>query len=218
MKDLTSVGTSGACASVAEWPQSSTVWCVGGGPSLRGFPWEVLRGQFCIAVNRAFEVLPWAQIVYFSDARFWAWYSDRLLQHPGIKVTLQGRLFREHESVRKLRATGRGGVDWRPGCLRTGNCSGYAAINLALHCGAKRVLLLGYDMQAAPDGALHWHEEHPVPTRLEALERMQLFFRTLQAALRGTGVQVQLVRVGGVQSALSGVFEEVELEHALAGA
>jgi uncharacterized Rossmann fold enzyme len=38
--------------------------------------------------------------------------------------------------------------------------SGYAAVNLAVHLGAKRILLLGYDMQLGPNKQEHWHKDH----------------------------------------------------------
>ena len=38
---------------------------------------------------------------------------------------------------------------------------GYQAINLAIQLGAKRVVLLGYDMKLADDGKRHWFGDHP---------------------------------------------------------
>jgi len=43
--------------------------------------------------------------------------------------------------------TGSNGIEWRRVGIRTGNNSGYQAINLALHLGATTIVLLGYDMQ-----------------------------------------------------------------------
>lgn len=44
-------------------------------------------------------------------------------------------------------------------CLHYGNNSGYQAINLAYLFGAKRIILLGYDMHAI--GPRHFFGEHP---------------------------------------------------------
>lgn len=38
--------------------------------------------------------------------------------------------------------------------------SGYQAINLAYHFGAKEIYLLGFDMQRT-NGLSHWHGDHP---------------------------------------------------------
>jgi hypothetical protein len=43
--------------------------------------------------------------------------------------------------------------------------SGFQAMNLALHFGVKRILLLGYDMKFAKSGASHWFGDHPDNTR-----------------------------------------------------
>ena len=52
------------------------------------------------------------------------------------------------------------GLCQKPGRIYTGGNSGYQAIGLAYHIGARRIGLLGYDMQktATLD---HWHGSHP---------------------------------------------------------
>ena len=52
------------------------------------------------------------------------------------------------------------GLRTTPWEIHTGSNSGYQAINLAYHFGAKKVILLGYDMQHT-DGKLHWHGSDP---------------------------------------------------------
>jgi len=52
------------------------------------------------------------------------------------------------------------GLCTEPGKIHTGQNSGYAAINLAYHLGAKRILLLGYDMKMA-GSKRHWFGAHP---------------------------------------------------------
>lgn len=42
-----------------------------------------------------------------------------------------------------------------------GRNSGAGALLLAAHWGARRIILLGYDCQYAPDGQRHWHGDHP---------------------------------------------------------
>lgn len=59
-----------------------------------------------------------------------------------------------------------GGVSKRPNTIRQGGStsggggnSGFQALSLALHFGAARVILLGYDMQFT-GGRMHWHPDH----------------------------------------------------------
>ncbi len=58
-----------------------------------------------------------------------------------------------------VRAEPGGGVSTTPGTIRHGGNSGFQAVSLALHFGAARVVLLGYDMQFT-DGRTHWHGDH----------------------------------------------------------
>lgn len=44
-----------------------------------------------------------------------------------------------------------------------GGNSGFQAMNLAVHFGAARIVLLGFDMGRAPDGKRHFFGDHPKP-------------------------------------------------------
>jgi hypothetical protein len=45
--------------------------------------------------------------------------------------------------------------------INCGSNGGYMQIGLAYLFGARRFLLVGYDMQRAPDGRGHWFGDHP---------------------------------------------------------
>lgn len=45
-----------------------------------------------------------------------------------------------------------------PGILGDGGNSGFQAINLAVQCGAAKIILIGFDMRL--DLGLHWHGKH----------------------------------------------------------
>lgn len=74
--------------------------------------------------------------------------------------------------------------------IHWGGNSGYQAINLAYLWGARRVVLLGYDMQKT-DGKSHWFGDHPkglngnspYPTWIQKFDR-------LAADLKSEGVEV----------------------------
>jgi len=50
--------------------------------------------------------------------------------------------------------------------VHTGKNSGYAALNLAYHLGAERIILIGYDMQKG--ACRHWFGSHPEPMEVES--------------------------------------------------
>lgn len=45
-----------------------------------------------------------------------------------------------------------------PGYIGSGGNSGFQAINLAVHLGVRRIVLVGFDMRT--DNGIHWHGEH----------------------------------------------------------
>ena len=162
-------------------------YLVGGGPSLRGFDWSRLDGKNVIAVNRAFQVLPNAPYVYFSDKRFWDWHGAQLKSYSGRIISGAHRL--RVNGVESYQFTGVAGLDLTPGKLRHGNSSGYAAINLAVHLGARKIVLLGYDMRMVDDRA-HWHDGYPVVARQNVFDKMHAFFETMVPQLKQLDVTV----------------------------
>ena len=160
---------------------------VAGGPSLKDFDWSLLNDKNCIAVNRSFEKMPYAKYIYFTDLRFWQWYDEELLEHPGIKATGAKGLGCE---VERYVLTGLRGLDTRPGKLKHGNNSGYAAINLAYHLGAKRIILVGYDMQYSESGDSHWHDGYKAGNNPTMLDKMLPWFETLVKPLSEVGIEV----------------------------
>lgn len=126
------------------WPDS-TVVCLGTGPSLTKADVDYVRGKaHVIAVNDAYALAPWAEVLYACDAKWWTWHRGAPA-FTGQKWALQSAA-KHWPGVRLVGKTGTAGVEWRPVGIRTGNNSGYQAINLAIHFGATRILLLGYDM------------------------------------------------------------------------
>jgi hypothetical protein len=68
--------------------------------------------------------------------------------------------------------------------------SGAAAVSLAAHAGARRVLLLGYDCQRT-GGMVHWHGNHPKTLgNAGAMPRWPKQFADLAKAMAERGVEV----------------------------
>lgn len=107
-----------------------------------------------IAVNDAFTVAPWADMLYAADAKWWIYHCQTALKFEGLKVTAQNAL--PYKAVMLLEQTGVTGFDPDPMKIRTGGNSGYQAIHIAIHAGAARILLLGFDMRGD-----HFFGKHP---------------------------------------------------------
>lgn len=161
-----------------------TVYLIGGGPSLKGFDFARLRRRgVVVAINDALLSVPWADASFTIDLvwlrnRIWplaAFLGERIAMVPDGWVPpppLTLECFKTY--LRTDEASG-------------GN-SGYAALAVALHRGAARVALLGYDMS----GPGHWHKGYDWQSRFGAADypRWRQQFHLLAYAAQQRGVRV----------------------------
>jgi len=137
-----------------------TVVCLASGPSLTSTDVDFVRGKATVlAVNDAWRLAPWADALIGSDAGWWKHYNG-VPEFKGRKFCLEPSV-RMFPDVFILKHTGDRGIDTDPTSVRTGRNSGAAAINLAVHFGAKRIVLLGYDMEARCEARSHFFGSHP---------------------------------------------------------
>jgi hypothetical protein len=176
---------------------NQTMFLVGGGPSLKGMDLSALAGQYTIAVNNAFRLVPNPDVIFYADTRWWSWNGkDIPAEFPGRIIStcsagaryLDPRVCRMGRCYRFTEEDG-AGLSHDP-TLLSGPDSGYMAINLAYLLGASRIVLLGYDMGFTA-GESHWHEDHPIET--PESNYLNLFAPTypkLIGALQKAGVEV----------------------------
>lgn len=167
------------------WPDA-TIVCLGTGPSLTQADVEACRDRVpVIAIKDAIQWAPWAEVLYCGEERWW--------QHYGPTLTFPGRRYTVHPQcgawATVLKGTGATGLELTPTGLRTGKTSGYQAINLAVHLGARVVVLLGYDLQPGPDGRSNFCGSHPYAKKAPPYGFAPVF-RELVEPLRAIGVRV----------------------------
>ena len=168
-----------------EWAGETAV-IFAAGPSITQKDVDKCRHLRTIAVNVSYQLAPWADVIYGCDQRFWTWHPEAL-KCKGHKVCLTPI---EHEGLLRLENTGTDGLEREPTGLKTGRNGGYQAINLAYHFGARKILLLGFDMRVA-DGKTHWHDEHPIKTSPTVFQNSMLpHFDSLFQELCSEGVAV----------------------------
>ena len=210
------------------WPANPVLWCIiplwrgqtvvllGGGTQDPNVV-DSIRGKArVIAINDTYKLAPWADILYACDAKWWNWAKP---DFSGLKVGLKwdavkgkyypGYDLESHPGLRALAGTGLSGLEIAPNALRTGANSGYQAINLAVHMGAKRILLLGYDMQPTETGS-HWFGEHPDGVEPSWMN-MLMHYPSLVKPLKEKGVQV----INCTQSTALEVFPRGKIEELL---
>jgi hypothetical protein len=171
------------------WP-GSVVVCIGSGPSLTPADVDACRGRArVIAINDGYRLAPWADVLYACDGRFWDHYQG-VPEFQGLKFGMTVRP-EKWPDVTRVVDLGIEGFSREAKGLANGGNSGYQAIQLAVHLGAARVILLGYDMQPAPDGREHWFGRHPKPLQgVSSYAIWRNYFKGLKKALDALGIPV----------------------------
>jgi hypothetical protein len=152
---------------------------------------DLLRdsGSRAIAVNNTWALVPRADVLYAGDAAWWERYGSEARHFKGEKWTRSpeaankyGLHLAEHEQGNHLPA--------RPRCVSLGGNSGHQAVCLAYAFGARRIVLLGFDMHRKQGG--HWHGEHEgmLSAPDKHITRWVENFKTLYCDLRFRGIEV----------------------------
>lgn len=136
-----------------------TVAILGGGPSLTPVQVAQIASLKRIAVNNAYQVDPDADVVYWGDTDWYLAHRTRLARHGApYKITANGAPpIVGLNPILMGRKMAPPGISTSPQHL-AGQNSGHQAINLAYHFGAKRILLLGFDMTTKRGN--NWHPGH----------------------------------------------------------
>lgn len=198
-------------------------WIIGGGPSVpRQFdvpehiiqkvingtlppsaysPYMALiHNEHVIGVNMAYKIGPWIDIVMFGDSGFFAKERAGLSQFPGLKISCNPTS-KSERWVKTLNRDGQKsrGVSENPTMVSWNGNTGAAAINLAVHLGASKIFLLGFDMDIDPKNNMqHWHNLYskgPVAPHDDRRRRKLPFGRHLQ----GFPVIAEDIKKRGVQ-------------------
>ena len=195
---------------------------IGGGPSLKGFDFERLRGKGrIIAINRAFEHIPFADILFFMDWKYF--YNEIKKARLGDAVIAKWNAFggykaflnmvgRRADDVHHIRSLGPTGLSRSlRGGLYHGNNSGCGALNLAFCLGCNPIYLLGFDFKYDADGTSHWHDGYRRHVAESITRGFAKRFETVEAMLKklpGGGPRVvNLNRESGLRAF---PFEDIE--------
>ncbi|MCU4097901.1 Protein of uncharacterised function DUF115 [Enterobacter hormaechei] len=147
-----------------------TVICIGSGPSLMISDCRLVIASelSVIAVNSSWRAAPLCQHIYAADCCWWEEYGS------GI-TSAAARWCGDEFTARRF------GINWLPSAIPGSFNSGQRAIELAIHLGASRVLLLGYDCSIR--NGTHWHDNHALLSNPDkfSVARWQEEFSRLRA-------------------------------------
>jgi hypothetical protein len=161
--------------------EDGDVWILGGGPSVTkqfNIPDNVvqsvvegssppsvyspymsyLHDKHVIGINVAYLIGDWIDIIFYGDSGFFLKHQVGLATFPGIKVSCHPTA----ERISWVKYTPRDrkhprGISDNPRMASWNGNSGAAAISIAANAGAKRIILLGFDMKLSEDKMQHWH-------------------------------------------------------------
>lgn len=152
------------------WP-GETVIVAATGPSLTPEVAALCRLPWLptIVVNDAVRLLPWADVLYACDGPWWAAHKG-VPEFAGEKWSTHDDGTNDKSAISPRYALrlvqGKGGDTFSrdPAVLHYGSNSGFQAIGLAILFGARRIVLVGFDMQAVA-GRRHFFGDHRPPLR-----------------------------------------------------
>jgi hypothetical protein len=172
-----------------------TAFVICGGPSLRGFDFDRLRGRRVFPLKESCLFTPWAEFMMFCDDIWLEQRRDLVEGFAGQVITMSTLCFGTRHHV--LGRSGREGIDEDPRLARGSWTVLHYALNALLHLGVARAVLLGADMQAAADGTTHYHktpEKKPDPV---LYDNMLQSLATTVEPLHRLGVEVVNCTSGG---------------------
>lgn len=148
-------------------------YVVGGGPSLRGFDWNLLRDKpNIIVINLAFRKVPWSPIQFTEDARFMRRFGKELSGFSGLKIWHIGigthvddiqEAIKNDSELLTLYETKEGkywSTSFLDGLSSSSNAA-VGAINVADLLGADPIYLMGIDCKAEGHDMGNFHSGEP---------------------------------------------------------
>lgn len=202
----------------------ATVVIIASGPSLTAEQCERVRAwreagdkRKAVVINTSFRMAPWADILYACDMRWWDCVENGKTHFEEARESFDlAQMWTTEEpaakkyGIRHIRSVRLPGLGKTPGLIHQGNNGGYQTVNLAYQAGAKRLVLLGFDMHET-GGKAHHHADHPGIRTINNYAEWLAAFEVVAPELKAEGVEVANATPG---SALK-CFERMGLARAL---
>lgn len=160
---------------------------------------QALHDQHVIGINSAYQIGNWIDVCFFGDMSFYAVNRKTLSKYQGLKVScsekipLKCRRLENIKVIQKdwLKPTG---ITTNPNMISWNRNSGAAAINLAVHFGVKKIVLLGFDMDLSKGGEYsHWfgyYSKHKVQFAEAVFRRQLIGFPQIAEDAKKLGVEI----------------------------
>lgn len=164
---------------------------VASGPSAKDADLERCRRYGTIVVNDGYRLAPWADVLYACDPEWWAHHHGRVAEagFTGEKWTQDAEAAKRH-GLCHVEGHHNPGLSKEPGVIHFNGNGGAQALNLAVIWGARRIILVGFDMKRI-NGEQHWFGNHP-PSMVKASDYGPWVhaFTRIAADLKAWGIEV----------------------------
>jgi len=146
--------------------ENSTVYILGGGPSLLDQDLSLIYNKRVIGVNQAYKLGNWIDVCWYGDKQWYPSQLPNINSFKGLILTCSAEA-QEPRRYKNVNYIGRGAqsgiyTEKNTHIAWNGN-SGASAVNVAWWFGADRVVLIGFDCQLPEDkrnGRTHWHDDY----------------------------------------------------------
>jgi hypothetical protein len=139
---------------------SETCYILGGGPSLAGVDLSPLNGKHIIAVNNSYNLAFYCEVLFWGDCWWYEQHRKALEQFSGRMITTCTYEINLPQRVQHVRQKlNKFGLSANNTYLTWNLNAGACAVDLAVQLGARRIVLLGYDMRQI-NGHNNWHDDH----------------------------------------------------------
>ncbi len=167
--------------------QGQVCYIIGGGPSLLTQNLALLQGQNVIVINSSYQAFADAQFLIFSDMRWWC-------QHLKAKaiVDFKGTIISTSNSASgrlvKMKRKSSLGLATDRDMVMVKNTTLTGAINLAVHFGVAKIVLLGIDQKTT--NGKHWHHTpHPWNPVTNCWARQQIDMPKMAEDLKACNIE-----------------------------
>ena len=198
------------------WP-NSTVFIIGGGPSLLKQDLSLIHDKRVVGVNQVYKLGPWVDACWYGDK---GWYDRNLPAIADYGGLIASCSIVTNRRVKQISRSKQSGVEYHKRTHVAWNSnSGASAINFAYWLGARTVILLGFDMQNPTDQndmQTHWHNDYGVKkdNRGKLINPYPRFMRhwpQIKQDADRIGLRIVNATVGGALN----IFERKTLEECL---
>lgn len=171
------------------WWEGETVFVLASGPSVNDLDLSPLIGRRVIAVKSSHLTWPRADILFFADGRWWRDPALRPKDFDGLIVSTATEV--RDARVKLMKKMPPHALAEERHAVALARTSTTGAINLAVHMGAARIVLLGVDGKVAADGTRHCHgRKWPWPLKDGCFDQQAAEYAAIAPSAARLGVEI----------------------------